>query len=435
MASIFGIPCDPPPPLGDILFSTSLFPLNDFVKSLAQNPNPSMNKYEKFFYSKLFLIFYLWYVVVRIPREMSLFLNRNIALNYSILLIINVLFVFELFRRYGYECTMFLVITMYLLYTGMIYMIPVVAESPVGDALPELKELPVSTRKPGLNHCRRLAVCRATPVYDNYLFQRGKYDKCIECAKYNPSEKIIFKSSKKGCGSKNRDIDAKKCYECTVNSPPDKSDGCTYSSNDCENVIMALDILDPPRNTPTFEKVYDSDGQDTLTTRLVSSTSEAVFNRAEVCKEAHGSLCWFGKLGNGKYRGWNYKDGGNYQTYDLNDPRGKGHGFPTKGVCEHSMAEGTTKGTTKPLPEGACVKGLCEVSEREASCACSEYKSVPQFNNPCKFLEPNCDEKSIAYTEAKLKIKQANVAVEDIVTVGDAERFLKDLDNLADKLP
>lgn len=396
MASIFGIPCDSPPPLGDILFSTSLFPLNDFVKSLAQNPNPSMNKHEKLFNSKVFLILYLWYIVFRIPREMSLFLNSSIALNYSILLIINISFVFELFRRYGYECTVFLVIIMYVFYSGMMYMIPVLSESPFGDFFPELKELPVSTRKPGLNHCRRLVVCRATPVYDNYLFQRGKYEKCIECAKKN--EKIIFKSSKKGCGSKNRDIDAKACYECTVNSPSDKSHSCTYSSNDCEQVRMVLDILNAP---------------------------EANFDRADVCKKAHGSLCWFGKLSNGKYRGWNYNESvSNYQTYELNDPRAKGHGFPTEGVCKYYMQD-----------DELCEKGVCDVSKKEASCACSEYKNVSQFNDPCKFLEPNCDEKSIAYTEATLKIKQTELAVQDIVTVGNVDRFLKDLDTLANQLP
>jgi hypothetical protein len=436
MASIFGIPCDSPPPLGDVLFSTPLFPLQDFVKTIAQNPNPSMNKYEKFFYSKMFLILYLWYIVFRVPREMSLFLNRSIALNYSILLVLNVSFVFEMFRRYGYECTVFLVIILYLIYSALIYMIPVVADSPIGDALPELKELPVSTRKPGLNHCRRLAVCRATPVYDNYLFQKAKYEKCIECAKKNPSEKIIFKSSKKGCGSKEKDINAKDCYECTVNNKTDSDNDCTYSIKDCENVNMVLDILDPPQYTPKFEKVYDSNGVDTLTTRLVSSPSKAVFDRAEVCKEAHGSLCWFGKITEGKYRGWNYNstNAENYQTYDVNDPRGKDQGFPTKQVCLHYMALANSQ-RPEDLPEGTCIKGMCEVSEREASCACSQYKDVAQYNNPCEFLEPNCDEKSMAYTEAQLKIKQADVAVSDIVTVGDAERFLKDLDSLANTLP
>lgn len=426
MASIFGIPCDSPPPLGDILFSTSLFPIGNFLKTLAQNPNPSMNKYEKFFYSKLFLLLYLWYVVFRIPREMSLFLNRSISLNLSILLVINVLFVFELFRRYGYECTVFLVILMYLLYSGIIYTIPVVAESPVGDVLPELKELPVSTRKPGLNHCRRLAVCRATPVYDNYLFQRGKYEKCIECAKKN--EKIVFKSSKKGCGSKERDINAKDCYECTVNSSPN-TDKCTYSSEDCANVELVLDILDPPRHTPEFRPKYDSNGNRTLDLELVSTTSESHFDRAEVCKEAHGSLCWFGKLSNGEYRGWNYSSQ-NPKTYNLNDPKSKGQGFPTEQVCRHQMQ---SQSVLEGDPE--CKRGICEVSEKKASCACSQYRDVAQFNNPCEFLEENCDEKSVAYTEAKLKIKQADVSVNDIVTVGDAKRFLEDLDAIADKLP
>ena len=205
---------------------------------------------------------------------------------------------------------------------------------------------------------------------------------------------------------------------------------CTYSKKDCENVEMVLDLLDPPKNTSKFEKVYDINGKDTLTTNLVSTTSEAVYNRADVCKKAHGTLCWFGKLPTGKYRGWNYKHATSqkYQTYDLNDPKAKGQGFPTEDVCLEEMGGLLAR-------DGTCAKGLCDVSEKEAACACSQYKDVPQFNDPCKFLEVNCDERSIAYTEAQFKIKQADVAVGDIVTIGDAERFLNDLDALADKLP
>jgi hypothetical protein len=194
---------------------------------------------------------------------------------------------------------------------------------------------------------------------------------------------------------------------------------------------MVLDLLDPPKYTPKFEKVYDSDGEETMTKRLVSSMSEALFNREEVCKKAHGSLCWFGKIANDKYRGWNDKD---LKTYDLNDPRAQGHGFPTEDICLHYMAERTGK-TPDTLPEKTCVKSVCEISDKEASCTCAEYKNVPQFNDPCKFLEANCDEKSIAYTEAQLKMKQADVSVQDIVNVGNAEKFLKDLDTLANQLP
>jgi hypothetical protein len=433
MASVFGLPCDKPPNVSDILFSTPLFPFSEFLKTFLQNPNPSLSKHEKFFNSKFFLLFYLYYIVFRFPREMSLYLHTNIGLNFSILFIVNVIFTIELFRNYGYECTLILSVILFLIYNALVYIIPVAATSPLGDVLPELKQIPASTRKPGLNHCRRLAICRATPVYDNFLFQKGKYQKCVECAKKN--QNIVFKSSKENCGSKKRDIDPKECYECTDSSPP-KYDNCTYSVEDCRNVTIALDILDPPKHSPKFEKIYDSQGKDTLQTRLVSTTSPSIYDRTQICKEAHGSLCWFGKLQNNKYRGWNYKqvNSENYQTFDLNDPDSVGQGFPTKDVCLTEMNKMLER-KTGPLPEDTCIKGICDVSNKKASCSCSQYKDVPQFNDPCEFLEANCDEKSLAFTEAQLKMKQADVDLKDIVSVEDAQLFLNDLDKLSNALP
>lgn len=437
MSSVFGIPCIRPPSLGDVYFSTALFPLSMFAKSIFKNPNQSMNKYERFFYSKLFMTIYLWYVVFRIPRELSLFLNRNIGLNFGILLVIHMIFVLELFKAYGYECTVFLVIIMYLLYSGLMYLLSLAADSALGDALPELKELPVAKRTPGLNHCRRLAICRVTPVFDNYVFQRGKYEKCVECAKKN--ERIIFKSSKSECGSKKRDINAKECYECTENTRPEFKN-CTYSTEECENVNMVLDILDPPIHSQKFEDVYDSKGEKTLETRIVTTTSRATFDRAKVCKESHASLCWFGKLPGNKYRGWNYLTGElisseSYETFDdLNDPRSIGQGFPTREVCLSEMSK-MQDATIGGLADDICVMGVCDVSDKKAECACTQYRDVAQFKDPCKFLEANCDEKSIAYTEAQLKVKQADIDVSNIVRVDDARRLLNDLDNLSNAIP
>ena len=39
------------------------------------------------------------------------------------------------------------------------------------------------------------------------------------------------------------------------------------------------------------------------------------------------------------------------------------------------------------------------------------------------------------YTEAQLKMKQADVNVDDIITVGDVDNFLNDLDKIASSLP
>ena len=429
MASVFGIPCSPPPSFREVYGDTPLFPLSDFVRSMVQHPDTKKSKHARFFDSKLFMTFYLWYVVFRIPRELSHFLNASIGLNFGVLLILNIVFVFELFRRYGYECTIFLVTILYLVYNGLVALIPVAAASPIGDALPELKEIPASTRKPGLNHCRRLAICRATPVYDNHRFQRGKHEKCLECAKQN--ERIIFDESKEDCGSKKRDVDAKRCYECTVNTEPDTGD-CTYDSAECQNVTMILDILDPPTTEPRF---MNPGAKDDPRVELIDNPDWQAprFDRAAQCKEARGSLCWLGKLSEGRYRGWNYRvtsDGASPLTFALDDPAARGQGFPTQEVCEHVMR---TMGSGPPAPE--CVRAECDVSDKEAACACAQYKDVAQFDDPCAFLEANCDENSVAYKEAQLKMKQANVDVSDIVSVGDAKKLLSDLDKISNTIP
>lgn len=430
MSSIFGVQCETPPSFADVYFSTPLFPFSAFVKSIFQNPDKLLSKQAGFFHSKLFMTLYLWYVVFRIPRTMSIYLNKSIGLNLGILLVLNISFVFGLFQKYGYECTVFLSVILFLVYTGLVSMIPIAAESPIGEILPEIKALPASTRKSGVNHCRRLAVCRATPVYDNYLFQKGKHEKCIECAKMN--EKIVFSSSKPGCGSKQKDIDAKKCYDCTVDSPPNFQK-CTYDSEDCNDVKMILDMLDPQVNALTIEHQQGE-------SRVVSKKSKNTFDRSKICRESHGSLCWFGKLQGGKYRGWNYSadsSSQNYRTYDLNDIQdavNANQGFPTREVCQTIMKKtlGTASGD---IPEDTCVKGFCDLSDKMASCACAQYRDVAQFKDPCKFLEENCDENSIAFTEAKLKIKQASVSMDDIVTTGDVKRLLDDIDDIARKIP
>jgi hypothetical protein len=409
MTSVFGIPCQKAPNLGDIYFSTGLFPITNFLKSIVRNPDASMTKHEQFFYSKMFLTMYLFYIVFRIPRELSLFLKTSIGLNYSIVLLVNMLFVFELLRRYGYECTIFLVILLYIVYNLVVYMIPILARSPVGEVLPELKEIPAATRKPGVNHCRRLVVCRATPVFDNHIFQRGKHEKCLECAKIN--EKIIFKGTNKGCESTKRDIDAKSCYECTEGNEPDYGN-CSYDQTDCENVNMVLDLLEEKSLLKT--------------------------DKTEACKEGHGSLCWFGKIpGTDEYRGWKWESTTGVQDIriDPNDRASIGLGFPTQEICMATMEKYQSKSSKTPIPEDTCVKGVCDVSDKRAECACSEYADAAQFLNPCEFLEKHCDEKSIAYTEAQLKLKQADVNVDDIISVGNVDNFLNDLDKIASSLP
>ena len=416
MATVFGLPCTPLPPIGDIVFSAPLSPFDNFVKSIFANPN-YRDKHSRFFYSKLFFFAYVWYVVFRLPREMSRLLNAGLGINFSILLVINVVFAFEMFRRYGYECTLLLVAMLYFVYTGLLMLLPAVAKSEVGEVLPELKELPVSQRTPGLNHCRRLAVCRATPVFDNHRFQQGKYRKCLACASGAKPKKIVFDETAPNCGSKERDVDAEKCYKCSSADASTRS--CRYSDADCADVNMVLDMLD--------------------------SDKTEYRERQRICKEASGSLCWFQPVegDNSKGLGWNQPllverntrhQRQDAKEWDLSDANANGHGFPTKEICEREIPA-DLGGTPSPGVTCKRLSSCAPKTDAAARCVCEQYRDVRQYRNPCEFLEANCDDTSVAYTEAVLRIKQADIGVDDIISVDDAKNFLDALDTVAERIP
>ena len=407
MSSVLGVPCGERPDVGRILFGTPLSPFSRFLFSFVQGPpTGGSDRYDRFFDSKVFFIFFAWFVLFRVPRELAHELNRGLGFSFVILLVIHLTIALESFRRYGYECTSLLLLVMYLLYSGILSLIPVVASTTVGDAIPELKELPVSTRTPGLNHCRRLAVCRASPVYDNHLLQKGKYEKCIECA--TSSEKgIIFKPERKGCGFRERDIDAKACYDCSDQEARFKD--CSYNREDCLAVNMVLDEIDPPED-PKFS-----------------------FSRPQACKEEHGSLCYFAKLKEStlddRYQGWDESA----FLKDIESVAAQGQGFPTEQICKDVMKQRLNQRLS--TDDITCVKGACQPSAAKARCACAQYRDVAQFRDPCAFLEANCDVKSVSYSEAVLKIKQGDVSVDDIITLEETRQFVSKIDDVARQIP
>lgn len=415
MTSVFGLPCTPLPPM-EIIFGGSE---RGFFKSLFMNPNFS-NKHEAFFYSKLFFLTFVWYVIFRIPREMAQMLNVGFGVNFSILLIANMVFAIEMFRRYGYECTLFLIACVYFVYIGVLALLPVVAKSEIADVIPEIKKLPVAKRKPGLNHCRRLAVCRATPVFDNHRFQVGKHAKCMTCATQSEPKRIIYDESDDACKSTQRDVDAEFCYKCS--STKASISGCSFSEQDCANVNMVLDFIDPGDVKYT--------------------------QRSKICKDSNASLCWFAPDSAGSFTGWNNPQ--NLQSegteirrakrWSLDDSTANGEGYPTKEICErenNTNGETWPANATKPSNYKTCQKlTKCqETNETIARCICKQYRDVRQYKNPCEFLEENCDERSIAYTEAVLKLQQSELSTEDIIDSGDAANFLNAIDAVAQQLP
>lgn len=417
MSTFLGLPCDPP-----ATFESVFFPLSEtFSRKLFFNPNYS--EMGQFWNSRFFMLFFLWYVVFRIPREYSRMISVGLGVSMGLVALINVIVVFEVFRRHGYECTVFLCLLLYLVYFFLLSMIPVAARTPaIAEVFPEIKELPVAQKEPGLNHCRRLAICRYSPVFDNHQFQKGKYQRCIECAKQ--SKGFQYDGSNKECQSGVTSNDPKKCYKC-IDSEVDVDD-CTLTKEECASVTLVLDMIDPPKT-----EIATSD--DLGRQRIRSRSTGTKYNRQEACRIGQGSLCWFREAapGTGKYFGWQGigEHGSARPVFeDLTQPGVIGKGYPTQAICEAKEGAETT-----------CIeatgRGCKKDEEMLARCACEQYTDTPKFSNPCEFLERNCDINSIAYTEAEMKMKQAEIDVSDIVSVEDVRGFIGKLDDVSRRIP
>jgi hypothetical protein len=350
-------------------------------------------------------------------------ISVGLGVSMGVVTIINVIFVFEVFKRHGYECTMFLCLLLYLVYFFLLSMIPVAARIPaIAEVLPEIKELPVAQKEPGLNHCRRLAICRYSPVFDNHQFQKGKYQKCVECAK--KLKGFQYDGSIKECQSGVKSNDPKKCYKC-MESEVDIDDiaDCTLTNEECASVKLVLDMIDPPKT-----EIVTSD--DFGRQRIRSRSTGTKYDRQEACRIGQGSLCWFRRAAPRKYFGWQGigAHGSSRPVFeDLTQQGVLGKGYPTKAICEAEEGVSTCFEATG--------RGCKKDEEMLARCACEQYTDTPKFSNPCEFLERNCDMNSLAYTEAEMKMKQADIDVSDIISVEDIRGFIGKLDDVSKTIP
>ena len=420
MSSFFGLPCEPPPDLGSVFF-----PLSEaFSQKLFLNPQ--FSEMHQFWTSGFFVAFFLWYVVFRVPREYSRMISAGLGAPMGLVTLFNVVFVFEVFRRHGYECTVFFCILLYLVYFFLLSLVPVAARTPaIADVLPEIKELPAAQKEPGLNHCRRLAICRHSPVFDNHLFQWGKHAKCVECAAMG-SKGFRYDASDEQCQSSAKSNDPSKCYKCA--GEVGDTDECTLTEEECADVTMVLDLIDPPRTEVTIEEAGQGRQE------VVRTPVGTKYNRQEACRAGRGSLCWFKPAAtpaaNTLFFGWKGIGGDNSArpTYaNLSDPAVNLQGYPTKQICE----DAETANDKECVKAAACKEDALML----ARCACDQYMDAPSYSDPCEFLKTNCDMDSIAYQEAEMKMRQAQVDVSDIVSVGDVRGFLGKLDDVSKKIP
>eukprot|EP00966_Prymnesium_polylepis_P156295 3610868-Prymnesium_polylepis.1 len=207
-----------------------------------------------------------------------------------------------------------------------------------------------------------------------YQFQKGKYQKCIECAKQ--SKGFQYDGSNKECQSGVKSNDPKKCYKCTESEVD--IDECTLTNEECASVNLVLDMIDPPK---TEIATSDDFGRQ----RIRSRSTGTKYNRQEACRIGQGSLCWFREAapGTGKYFGWQGigEHGSARPVFeDLTQPGVLGKGYPTQAICEAEEGVSTCFEATG--------RGCKKDEEMLARCACEQYTDTPKYcsRNPGMYI-------------------------------------------------
>ena len=322
-------------------------------------------------------------------------LSNAFGVSAGVIALLNSIFVMFIFRTYGYECTLLICLILFIVYDGVVALLPTASQTVLGDVVPQVKALPGSKKEKQTSqaNCLRLAVCLDSPLYDNHLFQKGKHEKCVECARKGKA--MLYNAKRKGCDSSTSTSDAKTCYDCHPTATPD--DEYCNTAQYCADVKRALTMM-----------------------RDMSSVEHG--SHASICRESKGSLCWFECI-NGDCSGQLKGFTGDSIT-GVDDPTGSGRGFPTESVCVKQTG-------------GRCVKikNCVGYEDQFKTCSCDTYKSSSKMRDPCERFEKTCDKNSILFQEARARVAQSNIKVRDIVSAEDGKNIVSALDRAVEMIP
>lgn len=257
--------------------------------------------------------------------------------------------------------------TIYAFMLLYLILLSVIISMPAVADIPGINQLP-GTQRPAnqISACRRLVACETSPMYKNHQWQKEKYNTCKKCKAQNKG----FKQNDDATG-----------HVCT-NSP--------------------VGVVSCSTDSSTTSCIF---------TRAALSVIGGTHDVQSVCKSARGRLPWF-DCSSGSCKGYVGDIGSSLPALE-HSPLG----YPTKDICE--MATGNT-----------CTEcsSCTAVDDVDDNCVCDIYKDNRQYKDPCAFLHQYCDRESIAYTEAKIVVAQANVEITDIVDTEDIVEFTSFLD-------
>lgn len=361
------MPCDTPPELfSSIRASLSTFPSSFFAYPMERG-------FRSFKHSAAALIFII-IAIVAASREVARALSITFGIAPGILTAAVAIYLIEIYRRAGFQCTVWAWMTMFIVVIQGSSLLGRTADTTMGKAL-GLDELPAAAEPvdPRLN-CMRLAACQASPVFSHHEMAKEKINACEKCVTQGKLFESVWKDEDGvqvfgGYKCSDRDAPVRQC-------PPEER-------SSCEATRDALELM----------------GE--------STEPSAV---SAMCKKSSGKLCHVARHKDG-YRG--------YAGPVSFDETSVGLGYPNEELCQKH----NPRSTCVQLP--GCIAS--DVPGRGTNCFCDQYKTR-RANNPCTFLESKCDMGSPLYAEAKLQIAQQSLDVSDIIDGGDVRNLVKGID-------
>ena len=365
MRELLFMPCDPPPDLLATLTSV----VQGFPGSLFLFPGERGFEALKHSFVALLL---LAAIGILAAREVGTVLSNTFDVAAGLLTLVVFIFLLEIYRRSGFQCTLWAWMVLYLIVLEGSAFLNKAADTEVGKQF-GLDELAVSKRKDGgRNDCMRLAACEISPVANNARKVQDKYEACQRCLE---SGKLFDTKWRSVNGAPTFDG-----YRCTQQAPP--FEPCKGRA-DCPATRDVLEHLGEPVTPANVEAV---------------------------CGEAEGKLCVFATAG-GKLLG---------PFGEVDRANTTGLGYPTIDMCN----------THRPNQGCALVAEACQRVDTitaAKNCFCEQYK-FRRSKNPCAFLETQCDKSSSLYAEARLQVNQGKLDVSDVIDATDLRNIVVGLD-------
>ena len=264
------MPCDPPPPLAQV------------IASALRNPlwNPALGHGFVAFQHSFVMLLLIGYVIWRGSYLVGYTISEAFGVSPAWSAIACFVLLVEIYRRASFQCTLWAWMVMYTIILEVIPLLTWASKTKAGKVV-GLHKLPLAKRNDPKRNCLRLAACRRSIVFKHHEDAQARASMCERCLAQNRDFTSVFKNGNFSG------------YACKTTKPP--------------SVRCPGDAICPKT-------------RDALTVM-----GERSANAAAVCRESGGKLCFVAKAGKTYY---------GYAGTVAFDATSSGLGYPTKALCQ-----------------------------------------------------------------------------------------------------